>query len=154
MALHKKHKRLLSYVAILGGCALLALTFFSVSQFEKAKYQASISVQLVCKNKLDQLIDADKNALSDETSKYHDAAIYWESNYNDFVKITNNNSAAYKGTAIPAYLFSMSTLVAFGLILKHAEKAKEKEDEEEVLRQQKQGYITTKKIAIMTIFLL
>ena len=136
MALAKKHKRLLAYTAILGGCAVLALTFFTVSQYEKAKYQASISVELVCKNKLDQLIDADKDALTNETSKYHDAAVYWNSNYIDFVKITKDNSVAYKGTAIPAYAFSMATLVAFGLILKHAEKAKEKEDEEEVLRQQ------------------
>ena len=136
MALAKKHKRLLAYTAILGGCAVLALTFFTVSQYEKAKYQASISVELVCKNKLDQLIDADKDALTNETSKYHDAAVYWNENYIDFVKITKDNSVAYKGTAIPAYAFSMATLVAFGLILKHAEKAKEKEDEEEVLRQQ------------------
>ena len=132
MALQKKHKRLLSYVAILGSAAILALSFFAISQFEKAKYQASISIQLVSKNKLDDLIDHDANALENESSKYHDAAVYWNEINQDFTKITKTNSALYKGTAIPAYLFSMSTLVAFGLILKHAEKAKEKEDEEAV----------------------
>lgn len=133
MALQKKHKRLLAYVGILGGLAVLALTFFTISQYEKAKYQASISVQLVCKNKRDAILDKDMNAIEDETSKYHEMAMYWEENYQTFDEITKKNSIAYKGTAIPAYAFSLSTLVAFGLILKHAETAKEKEDEEAVL---------------------
>ena len=133
MALAKKHKRLLAYAGILGGLAVLALTFFTVSQFEKAKYQASVNVKLMCENKYDQLIKEDSEALTNEHSKYHEAAWYWKDNLEDFKKITENNSNAYVGTAIPAYLFSMSTLVAFGLILKHAEKAKEQEDEEAVL---------------------
>ena len=136
MKLQKKHKRLLAYVAILGGAALLALTFFTISQYEKAKYNASITVELRSKNKLDQILDEDANAITDETSKYHEAALYWDEVHTHFVHITEVNSAAYKGTAIPAYIFSMSTLVAFGLILKHAETAKEKEDEEAVLKPQ------------------
>ena len=130
MALQKKHKRLLAYVGILGGLAVLALSFFTISQFEKAKYQASISMQLVCKNKLD---DAKERAELSKSNAYDEVVVYWQEYYDEFTKITKNNSAAYKGTAIPAYLLSMSTLVAFGLILKHAETAKEKEDEEAVL---------------------
>ena len=137
MALAKKHKRLLAYSAILGGCAILALTFFTISQFEKAKYQASISVELVSKNKLDQIKEADANAIENENSTYHNAAVYWDEVYTHFVDVTKANSVAYKATAIPAYALSMATLVAFGLILKHAEKAKEREDEEEVLKQGK-----------------
>ena len=137
MALQKKHKRLMAYAAILGGCAVLALTLFTVSQFEKAKYQASISTQLVAKGKYDKIIDADKDALSNTESKYHDAAVYWDEIYQHFTDETNANSIKYKATAVPAYALSMATLVAFGLVLKHAEKAKDKEDEEEVLRQQK-----------------
>ena len=114
MALQKKHKRLLAYVGILGGLAVLALTFFTISQFEKAKYQASVSMQLVCKNKLDAALDKDPDAKENESSSYHEIALYWQENYDEFEKITKNNSAAYKGTAIPAYLLSMSTLVAFG----------------------------------------
>ena len=133
MALQKKHKRLLAYVGILGGLAVLALTFFTISQFEKAKYQASVSMQLVCKNKLDAIIDKDPNAKDSEDRPLYPMAIYWQEYYDEFTKITKENSAKYKGTAIPAYLLSMSTLVAFGLILKHAEQAKEKEDEEAVL---------------------
>ena len=144
MALAKKNKRVLSYVAILGGLAVLALTFFAVSQFEKAKCDASTSTLTMCENKLNKLTTAYKKEkgvnevdmdsfLADENSKYHDAAVYWNSNVQFFKKETNKNSTAYVVTAVPAYLFSMSTLVAFGLILKHAEKAKEKEDEEAVL---------------------
>ena len=133
MALQKKHKRLLAYVGILGGLAVLALTFFTISQYEKAKYQASVSVQLVCQNKLEAVLDNDPKALENTGSKYNEVALYWKENYDILEGYTKQNSAAYVGTAIPAYLFSMSTLVAFGLILKHAEKAKEKEDEEVVL---------------------
>ena len=134
MALQKKHKRLLAYTGILGGLAVLALTFFTISQFEKAKYQASVSVQLMCQTKLDGALSNDALALEDESSIYHDIAMYWKENVETFEGITKNNSAAYVGTAVPAYLLSMSTLVAFGLILKHAETAKEKEDEEAVIR--------------------
>lgn len=134
MALEKKHKRLLAYVGILGGLAALALSFFTVSQYEKAKYQASVSVQLMCQTKLDAALGNDAHALEDESSTYHNIALYWQENVETFEEITKKNSSAYVGTAIPAYLFSMSTLVAFGLILKHAEKAKDKEDEEAVLK--------------------
>ena len=134
MKLAKKTKRLLAYVGIIGGCAVLAMTFFTVSQFEKAKYQASVNTQLMCKNKLDKILDADKTALDDtNTSAFHEAAVWWNDAYQDFKIITQNNSRAYVGTAVPAYVFSMASLVAFGLVLKHAEKAKEKEDEEAVL---------------------
>ena len=137
--LAKKTKRLLAYVGIIGGCAVLAMTFFTVSQFEKAKYQASVNTKLMCKNRLDKILDADKTALDENnTSAFHDAAVWWNDVYNDFVKETDKHSRWYVGTAVPAYLFSMASLVAFGLVLKHAESAKEKEDEEAVLRKGEQ----------------
>ena len=137
MKLAKKTKRLLAYVGIIGGCAVLAMTFFTISQYEKAKYQASLNTQLMCQNRLDKILDADKDALKDDnTSAFHDAAVWWNKVNEDFKIITKNNSAAYKGTAIPAYILSMGALVSFGLVLKHAEKAKEKEDEEAVIRKE------------------
>ena len=139
MKLANKTKRLLAYVGIIGGCAVLAMTFFTISQFEKAKYQASLNTQLMCQNRLNKILDADKTALQDDnTSAFHDAAVYWNKVNEDFKVITKNNSAAYKGTAIPAYILSMGALVSFGLVLKHAEKAKEKEDEEAVLKKGEQ----------------
>ena len=143
MKLAKKTKRLLAYVGIIGGCAVLAMTFFTVSQYEKAKYQASVNTQLMCKNRLDKILDADKTALDDNnTSAYHSAAVWWNDVYEHFKVVVKTNSAAYIGTAIPAYAFSMASLVAFGLVLKHAEKAKEKEDEEAVLNKGEQQYET------------
>ena len=139
MKLAKKTKRLLAYVGIIGGCAVLAMTFFTISQFEKAKYQASLNTQLMCQNRLNKILDADKTALQDDNkSAFHDAAVYWNKVNEDFKVITKNNSAAYKGTAIPAYVLSMGALVSFGLVLKHAEKAKEKEDEEAVVKKGEQ----------------
>ena len=139
MKLAKKTKRLLAYVGIIGGCAVLAMTFFTISQYEKAKYQASLNTQLMCQNRLNRILDADKTALNDDnTSAFHDAAVWWNKVNEDFKVITKNNSAAYKGTAIPAYVLSMGALVSFGLVLKHAEKAKEKEDEEAVVKKGEQ----------------
>ena len=138
MKLAKKTKRLLAYVGILGGCAVLAMTLFTVSQFEKAKYQASVNTRTMIKNRLDKVVDQDENALTDDSSPYYPLATWYQEVYNDFVNEVNKNSAAYKGTAIPAYLLSMGTLVSFGLILKHAEKAKEKEDKEAVLKKGEQ----------------
>lgn len=136
MKLQKKHKRLLAYVGILGGAAVLSLTLFTVSQYEKAKCKAAIDVRDRSEIKLNDVLAEDKNALTDDTSNYHEAALYWQEVNEHFKIVVSNNSAAYMGTAIPAYILSMSTLVAFGLILKHAETAKEKEDEEAVLRPQ------------------
>ena len=123
LSISKKTKRSLAYVGIIGGCAVLALTFFTISQYEKAKYQASITVQLTAKSKMDKYTEDERKVEGSE-------AQWWSLVYDDFTRITEQNSAAYVGTAIPAYAFSMATLVAFGLVLKHADKIKEKEEKE------------------------
>lgn len=201
LTLTSKLKRTLAYVGIIGGCAILALTFFSISQFNKAKFQASTTVELTAKSHINKeyfertktLITRAKDAEDDITPileplalsqddfvKYdiessvdvenaffkvhekiyaiegaenyetrynvalpifgtalstylandHSEANFWIFTYKDFINISKANSAAYVGTAIPAYIFSMATLVAFGLVLKHAEKTKEKEEKE------------------------
>ena len=203
LSISKKAKRTLAYVGIIGGCAVLALTFFTISQYEKAKFQASTTVQLSAKAKINKefytrtgkviekcqseeedtrLIDdlgllnlekadfanydkskqtdleaaliklhkpIDAISVKDEYEKRYSLSTYffgdtlgalvakgdseqnwWLEVFEDFTDITNANSAAYIGTAIPAYTFSMATLVAFGLVLKHAEKTKEKEEKE------------------------
>ena len=145
MAVAKKKKRLLSYIAIIGGLAVLSLSFFTVSQYEKAKCNASIYTLTMCEKQLKRYETAYKKEkgieevnmeefIKDDSSPYRAAAEYWDSNARYFRKEVSKNSAAYNGTSIPAYLFSVATLVSFGLILKHAEKAKEKEDEEAVLQ--------------------
>ena len=119
----KKLKRTLAYVGIIGGCAVMALTFFSISQYQKAKYQASVTVQLTAKSHVDK-------ATEEQLANPESEASWWKGVYEDFTKITKQNSAFYVGTAIPAYTFSMATLVAFGLVLKHADKTKEAEEKE------------------------
>ena len=126
----KKSKRSLAYVGIVGGCAVLALTFFSICQFEKAKYKASETMRSSSQMSIDNVLNRDPNALTDDTSTWHDMAVFWTSVTEDFTRISKQNAGAYMGTAIPAYLFSMATLVSFGLVLKDAEKVKEKEEKD------------------------
>jgi len=143
--LDKKKKRSLAYVGIIGGCAVFALTFFTISQYQKAKYKASETMRSSSKMSYDNVLSKVPNALdevnradypdTDEgTEQYenalqwHNLALFWKATTNDFTNISNQNAGAYKGTAIPAYVFSMATLVAFGLVLKDAEKVKEQED--------------------------
>lgn len=123
LKLSKKTKRSLAYVGIVGGCAVLALTFFVISQYEKAKYNASVQIQLTAKRYVEK---ADPEMFEIEGSE----ANWWKDIYADFTLETQKNSNAYVGTAIPAYSFSTLTLVAFGLVLKHADKTKEKEEKE------------------------
>ena len=112
----KKLARTLAYVGIIGGIAIAAMTFYTVSQFEKAKYKASETVRLSSENKLKTTSGAE--------------LAWWTEVNEDFTKISKKNSTAYIATAIPAYTLSIGTLVAFGLVLKHAEATKEKEDNE------------------------
>ena len=78
--MQKKTKRLLAYVGIIGGCAVLALTFYTISQYEKAKYQASLTVQLTAKSHVDKATQAQ---LENEESE----AYWWKTVYEDFTKI-------------------------------------------------------------------
>ena len=130
MKLKIKNKRSLAYIGIVGGCAVLAITFFTISQYEKAKFKASETMRNSSQMSLNNVLNKDENALTDTTSTYHDLAVFWDSVTTDFINISNQNSGAYKATAIPAYLFSMATLVSFGLVLKDAEKVKEKEEKD------------------------
>lgn len=112
----KKNKRTLIYAAIIGGTAALALTFYTISQFEKAKYKASETWRLSSQAKI--------------KSTSGDLKQWWTETNEYFVAESKKNSTAYIVTSIPAYVFSIGTLVAFGLVLKHAEKVKEKEENE------------------------
>ncbi len=114
--MNKKLIRTLAYVGIIGAIGITAMTCFVVSQYEKAKFKASETVRLSSENKMKTTSGAEQ--------------VWWTEINEDFTAISKKNSNAYIGTAIPAYTFSIGTLVAFGLILKHAEATKEKEDNE------------------------
>ncbi len=129
--LDKKKKRSLIYIAIVGGCAVFALTFFTICQFQKAKYRASETMYVSCKMSISNLKNKDTSEFDPDTLEQHNKLIhYWEVTRDKFLKITYTNAGAYKGTAIVAYAFSMATLVSFGLVLKHADKIKEQEEKE------------------------
>ena len=130
--LDKKKLRSLAYVGIVGGCAVFALVFFTICQFQKAKYKASQTMLDSCQMSYNTLKNKDVSKIEDEDilAQHYALVHYWEVTTKEFRDICYQNAGAYKGTAIPAYLFSMATLVAFGLVLKDAEKVKEKEDQE------------------------
>ncbi len=119
--MNKKRKRILVYSLIISFFGVAAISFFTVSQYEKAKYKASEQVRLSSESKL--------NTLSEGTELY----TYWDSINKDFINISSENKNRYIATAVPSYIFSIMTLVSFGLILKHADKEKEKEDKEVIL---------------------
>lgn len=110
----KKSKRLLAYIGIIGGIGVTAMTLYTIAQFNKAKYKASETIRLSSETKLSTTSGEEKQ--------------WWAEINQDFTKISKQNANAYIGTAIPAYTLSIATLVAFGLVLKHAEKTKEQED--------------------------
>ena len=141
--LDKKKLRKLAYVGIIGGCGIFALTFFTISQFQKAKYKASETMRSSSQMSLDNVknkvpgveneVNRDDYSTEEEYTtalQWHNLYLYWQETTKGFTAISNQNAGAYKGTAIPAYIFSMATLVAFGLVLKDAEKVKEQEEKE------------------------
>ncbi len=122
--------RIAVYALIIGGLALASVSLFTVAQFERAKYSASGEVLATAKSFLSQKLEKDPNALTDENSKYHAIATYYNQVITDFEVIRGTNFALYSASAIPAYLASMGTLLSVGLILMHADKVKEKEEKE------------------------
>ena len=143
--------RLIAYTAIIGGLTLGAVSLFTFSQYEMAKYKASKEVinsagQLIegvyrsdstiviieTDEKTDEKTYKLNTDVSDEKkeSDLYKHAAYLVEVYNHFniVKVLNN--VFYVVTALPSYLLSMSALISVGLILNHSEKVKEKEEKE------------------------
>ena len=113
------------YASIVGGCGLLAMTFFGVAQYTKAKLDSSDIQVMAASNVLNVL---GKDAITDQTSVYHDKAIYFNDQYQHYKKVSERHLAAYTTLSITAYTLSILTLVSFGLVLKHSDARKEKED--------------------------
>lgn len=123
--------RLIAYAASIGALGIGSLLFFNNAQFYKAKYKSSSAIVADATAKLTSLYTTNPNALTDDSDvRAHDKALWYNDIYEEFYVINEQNKDAYVGNAIPAYLLSTLTLVAFGVILKVEEKAKEKEDNE------------------------
>lgn len=124
-------KRTLAYIGIVGGLAVLSLGLFTVSQFAKAKLSASKVTLAMADKEMDTMTSEEPNCLTDETAMYHDRALYYNDIQQTFIKIVEENSNFYTGTAIPAYTLTILTLVSFGLVLKDADRQKEIEDKKQ-----------------------
>ena len=140
MKLTPARKRLLVYVAIIGGCAILALIFFVISQYKRAMYTSSKAQLQGATKELVKLEEDEARVNADETLDeiektvqlrvISDKKAWYKSIEEYFDKESSKNGNAYKGTAIPAYSFSLLALVSFGFCLKYEDKAKEKEENE------------------------
>lgn len=113
------------YASIVGFCGATALTLFGVAQYTKAKLNSADIQVMAAKNVLSTLGD---DALTDETSIYHDKALYFNDQYEHFDKVSKKHLKQYNALSITAYSLSILTLVSFGLVLKHSDARKEKED--------------------------
>lgn len=122
----KKSKRKYAYVGIVGGMALISFVMFGVANFNKAKLKASDSQVMASQNILETV---GWEAINDEDSIYHDKALWYYDIYTHFTYESKTNSTVYVVTSICAYTLSILTLVSFGLVLKDADKQKEKESE-------------------------
>lgn len=120
-----KSKRKWAYIGIVGGMALAAFSMFSVANFFKAKLKASDAQVMASKNILETI---GWESINDTESIYHDKALWYNDIYMHFTYESKTNSSAYIATSVLAYSLSILTLVSFGLVLKDADKQKEKEE--------------------------
>ena len=121
--------RLIAYGLILGCLGIGSIACFNAAQYNKAKYKSSNAIVQDAVSKLTAIYTKTPNALTDTSDeRAHDKALWYNDIYEHYYVENEKNKDAYVGTAIPAYALSTLTLVAFGLILKYEEKAKDKED--------------------------
>ena len=116
----------LAYLGIVGGMGLSAMVMFGVAQWTKAKLDSS-DIQVMAATNVLNVLGPD--AISDQTSVYHDKAIFFNDQYNHYKKISERHLKEYTAFSITAYSLSILTLVSFGLVLKHSDARKEKEDQ-------------------------
>lgn len=125
LKINKKKIYMASYVTLVGGLALAGVICFSYAQYNKAKHTSSQVVLTGAQSKI-KLLEAQEQdeATLDELAWYQDIADY-------FTVVNNDNANAYKKAALPAYLLTTASLVAFGLCLKHADIVKAKEEKDD-----------------------
>ena len=116
----------LAYLGIVGGMGLSAMVMFGVAQWTKAKLDSS-DIQVMAATNVLNVLGPD--AITDQTSVYHDKAIFFNDQYNHYKKISKRHLTQYTAFSITAYSLSILTLVSFGLVLKHSDARKEKEDQ-------------------------
>lgn len=126
------------YASIVGGMGLSAMVMFGVAQWAKAKLDSADIQVMAARNVLTavgisftdtgEIVQSTDDPLHDTTSVYHDKAIYFKDAYTHYKVISQRHLGEYTGLSITAYTLSILTLVSFGLVLKHSDARKEKED--------------------------
>lgn len=122
----KKSKRKWAYIGIVGGMAIATFALFSTANYFKAKLKSSSAQVMASQNILDTI---GWDSINNTASIYHDKALWYYDIYTHFTYESKTNSNAYIVTSVFAYTFSILTLVSFGLVLKDADKQKEKEND-------------------------
>ena len=115
----------LAYIGIVGGCGLIAMTLFASAQYTKAKLDSSDVQVMAASNILSTYGD---EVLQDDQNVYYDRALYFQDQLNHYQKVSRMHLTQYTVLSIYAYTMSILTLVSFGLVLKHSDARKEKED--------------------------
>ena len=115
----------IAYLSIVAAFGASSLILFGVAQYTKAKLDSADIQVLAAKNVLSAL---EEGAVNDETSVYHDKALYFNDQYEHYSALSEKHLKEYRALSITAYSLSILTLVSFGLVLKHSDHRKEKEE--------------------------
>lgn len=121
-------KRALAYIGIVGGLAVVSLSLFTISQYNKVVLSEAKTGLAGAKKEMDTMLADEPDALTNELATYHDRALWYNDIQNFFQKEVDDYSIKYTLTSVPAYIGTILTLVSFGLVLKDADKQKEIED--------------------------
>ena len=131
-------KRLFAYAGIIGAFALCGVIFFTISQYQRAKYSSSKAQLDSATTELKKLDDEEAQVNEDtelseieKTVKLRvieDKRVWYTKIQTHFNEENTKNAKAYKATSIPAYSCSLLALVSFGFCLKFEDKVREKEE--------------------------
>lgn len=125
LKINKKKIYMASYVTLVGGLALAGVICFSYAQYQKAKHTSSQVALTGAESKLKLLEVQEKTeGVIDQIEWYQDIADH-------FTVVNDENANAYKNAALPAYILTTASLVAFGLCLKHADLVRAKEEKDD-----------------------
>lgn len=119
---------MLAYIGIVGGLAALTLGLFIGAQYNRVVLSEAKTELAGAQKEMDSMTFEEPDCLTDENAIYHDRALWFNDKVEFFTNEVKVNSVRYAVTSVPAYVCSILTLTSFGLVLKDADKQKEKED--------------------------
>lgn len=121
-------KRTLAYIGIVGGLAVVSLGLFTWSQYNKAVLSEAKTGLAGATKEMENMLAEEEDCLTNPLATYNDRALWYNDVKNFYQGEVDSYSIKYTLTSVPAYVGTILTLVSFGLVLKDADKQKEKED--------------------------